>query len=187
MEELDGFGDSVFDEHALRIAGHQFHRSEFAVVGQQDGRVFVTQFHDRQLAEFALEAGKRHMLFQYFGVAINAGQCRQVDPLPGRIRLTVDLLQHLARASTQGDEEDPFPVQLRKFPISGQLRVKNQLGGQLASTLLPKPNELENLVRLLVLGHARIGVAHDPLFGIAGQEDQNALLGAAAAGNIVFF
>src|ERR1022692_730037 len=29
MEELDGLGDSVFDEHALRVARHPFDRTEF--------------------------------------------------------------------------------------------------------------------------------------------------------------
>ena len=40
---------------------------------------------------------------------------------------------------------------------------------------------------LLGLGNAGVGVAEDALLGIAGQEDQNALLAAAAAGNIVLF
>jgi hypothetical protein len=58
MEELARLGDSVFDEHTLRIAGHQFDRTEFAMVGQQDSRLLVSQFHHRELAEFALVAGE---------------------------------------------------------------------------------------------------------------------------------
>ena len=34
VEELDGFGDSVFDEHALGVASDQFSGAEFAVIGQ---------------------------------------------------------------------------------------------------------------------------------------------------------
>ena len=52
------FGDSVFDEHALRVTRHQFDWTEFAVVGQQDGRLLVSQFHHGQPAEFALVDGK---------------------------------------------------------------------------------------------------------------------------------
>src|ERR1039458_1129904 len=131
MEELDGLGDSVFDEHALRVARHPFDRTEFAMVGQQDGRLLVSQFHHGQLAEIALVAGEGHAFFQHFGIAINPGQRRQADPPPGGIRLTVDVLQHLARTPAQGDEADAFPIQLRKLLVGGELRVKNQFGGRL--------------------------------------------------------
>src|ERR1035441_1038709 len=50
----------IFDEHALRVARHQFDRAEFAMVGQQDGGLLVSQFHDGQLAEFAFVAGEGH-------------------------------------------------------------------------------------------------------------------------------
>ena len=187
MKELAGVGDSVFDEHALRVAGHQFDRTEFAMVSQRDGRLLVSQFHHGQLAEFAVIAGEGHTILQHFGMAINAGQGGQVDPLPGRIRLTVDLTQHLLRAPAQGDEADPFPIQFRKLRVGGELRVENQFGRWFAGVLLPKPYELENLVGLLAFGHTSVGIAQNPLLGIACQEDQNPLLGAAAAGNIVFF
>jgi hypothetical protein len=102
--------DAVFDKHALRVARHQFDRPEFAVVGQQDGRFLVSQFHYGQLAEFSLVAGKGYASLQYFGIAINAGQRWQADPLPGGIRLTVDLAQHLLRTSAQGEEADAFAI-----------------------------------------------------------------------------
>jgi len=53
--------------------------------------------------------------------------------------------------------------------------------------LLPEAHELEDLVGLFAFGHSGIGIAQNPLLGIARQEDQNSLLRAAAAGNIVFF
>ena len=52
---------------------------------------------------------------------------------------------------------------------------------------LPKIDEAHDLVGLLGLGNARMGIAQDRARGIAGQEDQDALLTAATAGNIVFF
>ena len=78
-------------------------------------------------------------------------------------------------------------VQFRKVLVGGQLGIEHQFGGRLAGVLLPEAHELEDLLRLLVLGHTGIGVAQDALLGIASQEDQNPLLGAAAAGNVVFF
>jgi hypothetical protein len=182
-----GLGDAVFDEHALRVTGHQFDRPELAMVGQQDGRFLVPQFGDAQLAEFTLIAGEGHAIFQHSGIAIDTGQRRQADPLPGRIRLTVDLTLHFIGAPAQSDEGNPFSVQLRKFLVGGQFRVENQFGGWLAGVLLPEPYELENLIGLLAFGHTGVGIAQNSLFGIARQENQNPLLGAAAAGNIVLF
>jgi hypothetical protein len=43
MEELDGFRDSVFDEHALRAARYPFDRAKFEMVGQQYRRLLVSQ------------------------------------------------------------------------------------------------------------------------------------------------
>src|SRR6266851_3110993 len=122
------------------------------MVGQQDSRLLVSQFHHGQLAKFALVAGEGHAVLQHSRVAIDAGQRRQADPPPGRIRLTVDLAQHLIGTPTQGEEGNPFSVQLRKFLVRGQLRVENQFGGRLAGVLLPEPYELENLVGLLAFG-----------------------------------
>src|SRR5437879_1782090 len=73
------------------------------------------------------------------------------------------------------------------FFVGGQLRVENQFGGRFTGVLLPEPYELENLIGLLAFCHTGVGVAQNSLFGIARQEDQNPLLRAAAAGNIVFF
>jgi hypothetical protein len=101
--------------------------------------------------------------------------------------LTVDLAQHLVGTSTQGDETDSFSIQLRKLFVGGQLRGENQFGGCVAGVLLPEPYELEDLVGLLAFGYTGTGIAQNPLLGIASQEDQNPLLGAAAAGNIVLF
>jgi hypothetical protein len=67
------------------------------------------------------------------------------------------------------------------------LRVENQFGGRLTGVLLPEPYELEDFVSLLAFGYTGVGIAQNPLLGIARQEHQNALLGAAAAGNIVLF
>jgi hypothetical protein len=67
------------------------------------------------------------------------------------------------------------------------LRVEDQFGGRLARAGLPELDEAEDLVGLLGLGQTGVAVAQDPLGGIVGQEDEDALLPAAAAGNVVFF
>ena len=67
------------------------------------------------------------------------------------------------------------------------MRVENQFGGGAAGVLHPEPDELENLVGLFAFRHTGVGIAQNPLFGIARQEDQDSLLRAAAAGNIVLF
>src|SRR5215469_10822779 len=106
--------------------------------------------------------------------------------MPGRVRLTIDLLEHLARTPPQGDKEDALPVQLREFFVSGQLRIEHQFGGQLPAMLFPEADKLENLASLLALGDAGIGIAQNALRGVASQENQNPLLRATAAGYIVF-
>ena len=56
VEELDGLGDAVFDEHALSIAGDQIWTTALALVGEQDGGILVPQFGEGDLAEGAREA-----------------------------------------------------------------------------------------------------------------------------------
>ena len=60
----------------------------------------------------------------------------------------------------------------------------NSAGG-LPGPLLPELHEPQDLVGLLRLGDAGMGIAEDALGGIAGEEDQDALLAAAAAGDVV--
>jgi hypothetical protein len=81
----------------------------------------------------------------------------------------------------------PSRFSSESFLVGGELRVENQFGGRFAGVLVPEPYELENLVGLLAFDHPGVGIAQNPLLGIASQKDQNPLLGAAAAGNIVFF
>ena len=67
------------------------------------------------------------------------------------------------------------------------MRVEDQFGRGLARAGLPELDEAEDLVGLLGLGPTGVAVAQDALGGIAGQEDEDALLAATAAGNGVSF
>ena len=89
------------------------------------------------------------------------------------------------RATPQGHEPDPAPVQAIEMGVRRQLRIEHQLLGRAPRPALPEVHELQDLVGLLRLGDARVGIAEDPLGGIAGEEDQDALLAATAAGDVV--
>ena len=66
-----------------------------------------------------------------------------------------------------------------------QLRVEHQLGRDAPGPLLPERHELEDLVGLLCLGYAGIGIAEHALGGVAGEEDQDALLATTPAGDVM--
>ena len=51
--------------------------------------------------------------------------------------------------------------------------------------LLPKLDELENLVVLLFFSQVGVGVAEEPLVAVLGQKRQNSLLAAASFGNVM--
>ena len=76
-------------------------------------------------------------------------------------------------------------VQPIQVGVGGQLRVEHQLGRMLPGLLVPELDEPQDLVGLLGLGYAGVGVAEDAVAGIAGQEGQDALLAAAASGDVV--
>ena len=54
------------------------------------------------------------------------------------------------------------------------------------SVAFPELDRPRNLIRLLRFGNAGVGLAEHALLGVARQKHQNALLAAAAAGNVVF-
>ena len=74
MKELDGFGDAIFDEHALGIAGDHSRRGPSQMVGQQDGRLFVTEFSEGELAQGTLVMFQENPLVQDFGGAKGPSQ-----------------------------------------------------------------------------------------------------------------
>src|SRR5262249_32628558 len=76
------------------------------------------------------------------------------------------------------------PVEIR---VGGQARVEDQFLRRRAGLLLPEIDEAQDLPGLLGLGDAGPGVAEDALAGVPGQEGQDALLAAAAAGKGVGF
>src|SRR5450756_1980576 len=87
----------------------------------------------------------------------------------------------------KGHEQDSFPVQLVQVLVGGQLRVKHKLPGERAGVLVPESNKAEDLSGLLCFGDPRIRIAENPCLRIPGEEDKNALLTPAPAGDVVLF
>ena len=147
----------------------------------------MAEIDHRDLAHLAVVTGQRNAFVQDPGGAVGAGQGGQGDTPPGRGGQAPDAAQHAARAASEGDEANAALVQPVEVFVSGQLRIEDQLDGRTAGAFLPEVDEPQDLVGLLVFGDTGVGVAQDAGGGIAGQEDQDALLRTTAAGNIVFF
>src|SRR5271167_4653970 len=73
MKELDGFGDSVLDEHSLGVARDQGRAANCEVIGEENGRLFVTEINDADLAQFAAIFLQINALIQDLGGPESAG------------------------------------------------------------------------------------------------------------------
>src|SRR5436305_44954 len=147
----------------------------------------MAQLGDGDLANQSFIIAQDDALIQYLGSAEGAGKARQGDSPPSRGGLTPDLAEHFFGAAPQSDERDVLAIEFVQMGIGGQARVKNQFRRQPTGASLPELHKTQNLIGLFGLGQSGVGVAEHSLGGIASQEDQDAFLAAAAAGNIVFF
>src|SRR5262249_10204655 len=98
-----------------------------------------------------------------------------------------DAAEHRPRATPERQEADATLVQLVQVLVGGPLRIEDQFARWAAGAFLPELGDAEDLGRLLVLGDAGVGIAQDAGGGSAGQKNQDAVLGTAAARNVVFF
>ena len=90
------------------------------------------------------------------------------------------------RAAPESNENNTFLVQLVEVGIGGELRVKNEFVWDLAGSLFPIADKLENLVILFLFTKLSISVAKDPGVRILRQKSQHTLLPAAALRDVVF-
>jgi hypothetical protein len=169
----------------LRIPSHQGRALALKVIRQQDRWLLVAEFDDRDLAQLSFVVLQVDPLIQDLGGAEASRQAVQGDPPPRRGGATPDRPQHAARATPQGHEPDPALVQSAEIGMRRQLRVKHQLLRRAPRPFLPELHEPQDLVGLLCLGNARMGIAEDTLGGVAGEEDQDALLAATTTGDVV--
>ena len=187
MEELNGFGDSVLDKHSLRVTRNQVRAADLEIVGEQNGGLLVAKINDRDLAQRAAVFLQFNALIENLGSPETAGQGAQRDPAPSGGRPAPDLAEHLLGTPPQGYKQDATPVEFLQLRIGCELGVKDQFGGQRSGLLLPEVDKTQDLAGLLSLGNSGVGIAKNPLGGIARQKNENALLAPAAAGDVVLF
>jgi len=99
VKELDGIGDPVLNEHPLRIPRYEGRAFDVDIIGEQDGRFFVTEIGDGYLPKFAIIAFEADALIQHFWSSEGAGERLQRNPAPGRWRPAPDLSQHFPRSA----------------------------------------------------------------------------------------
>ena len=187
VKKLDSVRDAVFDEHPLGVTRYQGRALDREVIGEDDCRFFMAQIGDRHLAKIAVIAFELDALIEHLGGSEGAGQRVQGDPTPCRRRAAEDLAEHFPGPASQGQEQDSFPVEFVHVLVGGQLGIEHQLRGERSGVLVPEIHKAEDLSGLLRLGNSRIRVAQNPLRRIPDEEDKNALLTAAPAGDVVFF
>src|SRR5882762_3077335 len=73
VEEINAVGDSIFNEHALRIAGNQLGSGTRELVGQQERRLLMPEIGDDHLANEAGVAAERNSLIENAGATVFAG------------------------------------------------------------------------------------------------------------------
>src|SRR5437660_82105 len=140
----------------------------------------VPQIDGGDLPQRSLVVLQVDPLVQHTRRAESPGQRRQGDAPPRRGRPAPDVAQHPPGAAAQGEEADTTLVQAAQVGVGGQLGVEHPFLRRVPGLPLPESNELQDLVRLVVLGDAGMGVAQDPVTGVAGQEGQDALLAPTA-------
>src|ERR1017187_5607958 len=159
MEELNRLGDPVLDQHTLGIARHQRRATGLEVVGQQDGRLLVSQIDDRDLTQRAVIILQMDSFVQDSGGTEGPGQRGQSDPLPGRCRTAEDLAQYAPGPATECQETNTSPVQSVQVGVGGQLQIEHQLGRVLSDLLAPELDESQDFVGLFELGNSGVSVA----------------------------
>ena len=147
----------------------------------------MAEINDRDLAQFAAVLLQLNALIQDLGSPESTRQRGQRDPAPSGSGTGPDLAEHFFGAPAQGHEQDATLVDFLEMLIGGEPGVKNQFRGQRSGLLLPEIDETQNLAGLLGFGNPGVGIAENALGGIARQENQDALLAPAAAGDVVFF
>src|SRR5437667_7072964 len=102
MEEADGVGEGVLDEHPLGVARDELLQGPGALVGEQDRRLLVAEVLDEELPERVFR--DRHLLLKDAGGAEFSGDLLQRDNTPYRRRKGPCLREQLRVTSAERDE-----------------------------------------------------------------------------------
>ena len=187
VEEVDGIGDGVLDQHAAGIAVDQLARGGAELVGEQQGGLVVAEVADGDLADgdgIVLDADG---LVEDAGGAVTAADVGEVDGAPAVAGQGEQLLDHLGAAAAQGEEGDAAGLEPGQVGIGGEAAVEDQFGGRVAGAGGPGVDEAQDLVVLGGLGGPGAGPGEGARVGVAGEEAEDGLLAAGALGDIVFF
>src|SRR5215475_567599 len=156
MKKVDAIGDAVFNHHAFGIAFDERRGGTTYLIGQKEGRLFMAQVGDRQLANGTVIVFEMDCFVQNPRSAVRSRDVGQIDSSPCGSGYVGNGGEHLVGTAPEGNEVNASLVQPVEVGISGELRVKNELVWHLASPLLPIGDKLENLVIVLRLRIPRI-------------------------------
>ncbi len=187
VEEVDGVGNGVFDDHAARVAVDQPGGRFVHLVGEQQGRLFVAEIGDGDLADVVGVVLETDLAFEDPRRAIDAADVGEGDLAPVRGGRGEQFRDHLWGAPAERQEGDAQLVQLGEVGIGRQAAVEDEFGGQLAGAFAPGRGEAQDLVVLAVLAEAGVGPSEEACVGVAGEEGEDAFLAAAALGDVVAF
>src|SRR6266403_3565619 len=186
VEELDAVGDAVFDEHAASVELDQAGGRTAQLIGEQQGWLFMPEVGDGDLPDGPLVVIEGDALIEDFREPELARDVLQFNVAP-RAFLFTQALDDLLGAPPQGDEVDFLGIERVEVCVGGELAVEDQLLRQRAGARLPELDEAQDFIVLLILAQIRIGIAEHLLLRILGEEGKDALLPAAALGDVVFF
>src|SRR5215813_4134210 len=185
VKEVHANPQPVLDAIAAGVAYDQCPCTLLGVVGQEQGRLLLSQARDRQLAQRALVPWELHRLLQVPDTLMTA--VRRVDhrlaPLAGRE--CAQAAQDGGTTPPDGDKPDAALVQLRQLGIGDDLGIKVQPLGIDTSELLPKLDKLERLASLITPGEIRVGIADDLARVLWCEEAQHTGPSLATLGEIV--
>lgn len=183
MEEADGIGESVLDQHALGIASEQLSGRGMLVIGEQNGRLVMAEVFDEELAEVAL-SGSDGLLEDAWRAVLALRQVES-DGALGEERQGFDLGEESSVAPAQGDEGDSVLVETVEPVEGGELGVEYEMAGRAAVIAGPEVDEAEHRIGLFAFADVGVGVAENVAVGVLGEKDEYSRLPAAAHGQIV--
>ncbi len=169
MEIVDGVGDGVFDHHAPDVAVDEPGGGLVHLVAQQQGRLFMAEFGDGDLADLAGIVPDAHSALEDAGLAVDAPDIGERDPAPRLRRLGEQGRDHSRRSSAQRQEGDAHGVGPGQVGTGGQAAVGGEFGRQRPGPRPPGLDETQNLVVLPALAQPGVGIGEDPGVGIAGE------------------
>ena len=106
MEEADGVGELVFDDHASGVPVDELCGRDLHLSGDKQRRLVVPQVGDGNLAEGLLVAADADLFFQDARGTEGASHIGEADALPLAPGPFLQGSHHLARTSGQGKEGD---------------------------------------------------------------------------------